>query len=247
MNILLIRPHRNDVDATALLAQGISSVSDPFLVVTPTRNAAGAQRMLNVLISGEPCWFVLTSTNALSFFEQALPSINLHEVFRANPHVRFAAIGKQTAHQLTACGVEDVVVAQTSYARSLLEELLNYPPTPVVIPRGSLAMQTLDFALRQAGYDVISEILYDTTYRHETPPSLEAIRRGEFDAVLLRSPSAARAFDHFTSHSSLPVVCAGTTTAEHARSLELNVVLVCEDPDPEAVALDIADYAKGNA
>jgi uroporphyrinogen-III synthase len=65
-----------------------------------------------------------------------------------------------------------------------------------------------------------------------------------FSGVLLRSPSAARAFFEFNGTTELPVFCAGHTTSAQASNVGLKVAAVSSDPSPAAVARSVFDYFK---
>jgi uroporphyrinogen-III synthase len=70
----------------------------------------------------------------------------------------------------------------------------------------------------------------------EPPASTRLVQAGAVAAVVLRSPSAARAFASFAPGAVVPVVCAGPTTARAAAALGLDVAAVAADPTPAAVA-----------
>lgn len=240
MKILLIRPNRNEVDAQALANRGISSVSDPYLTVISANNIVGAKKMAQALREIPGALLIATSTNALPFFQDHLPEGELEDIISQHPTLRFAAIGAQTASQLHDLGARNIIRAEKSYGDSLAEVLTVLPPTTVVIPSGSIAMKALPESLTQAGFTIISEVVYLTDVIASRPPSLDLINAGEISAVLLRSPSAARAFHQLSSGSHLPAVCAGKTTASQALSLGLNVIATSDNPEPEAVAEVIA-------
>jgi uroporphyrinogen-III synthase len=67
------------------------------------------------------------------------------------------------------------------------------------------------------------------------------IERGEVSAIVLRSPSAVRALVSFVRPpEGIPIVCAGETTAESARTAGLNVDLVAVSPSSPDVADAVA-------
>jgi uroporphyrinogen-III synthase len=76
---------------------------------------------------------------------------------------------------------------------------------------------------------------------------VKQIAGGQISGVLLRSPSAARAFVDFTGSVDIPVFCAGRTTATQAEVLGLTVSAVSADPSPETVALTISEYLKAHS
>jgi len=244
MTVLLIRANRNDVDEHALEAEGIECFTDPYLSITEEPNHAGAQRMKNALLSSDPTWLIVTSSNALPFFEQLLEVNELESIIRSNKALKFAAIGSQTRKALEDRGASHVLTPNEAYAESLASLMVKTEPCEVVIPSGSIAMQTLDNALTAAGFTVIAEIVYNTELVERAPRSVEMIASGELGGVLLRSPSAARAFVSFNGTPDISVFCAGKTTARQAESLGLTITATSDDPAPEAVARTISTYLK---
>jgi len=113
-----------------------------------------------------------------------------------------------------------------------------------VLPTGSIAMRDLATALSNTGFTVVREAIYQTESVIETPSSVAAIAHGDVDAVVLRSPSAVRAFVHYNGLPKVHVFCTGPTTARQARELGLSVAAVSRDPSPAALADSIARTLK---
>lgn len=241
MKLLLVRANRNEADQSALLKLGIESEVDPFLKIQIHHNPSGALRMLDAILRPGPKWLVITSTNALSYWDQLLPAGQLRTAMVA-PGLRFAAIGSQTERQLLEMGAGSVVRAERSDGQSLAQRLSLETPAPVILPSGSIAMRDIPETLSAKGFKVISEVVYQTEAVSSAPAAVMKIARGEFDAVLLRSPSAVRAFLRFVPSPNLLLFCAGNTTAKELEKFGLIADLVAQNPDPESVATEIANY-----
>jgi uroporphyrinogen III methyltransferase/synthase len=128
-----------------------------------------------------------------------------------------------------------------SSAKALVEELADQPPARAMFPCGNLALDTLPDGLRQLGWHLAQVVVYETSTVSREPMSVELIRRCEISAIVLRSPSAARALVHFVSPPiPMPVICAGSTTADAARELGLDVVAVADSPGADDVAAAVA-------
>lgn len=246
MTILLIRANRNDVDQVALQACGVSSVIDPYLNITNAKNERGIARMRDALLAPGKKWLVATSTNALSYFEAGLKPGELQKIIQSQSDLSFAAIGSQTQKQLSNLGAVDVVRADEADSLSLSTVLAQTEPCPVIIPSSSIAMKTLSNTLRQGGFELVEEVIYRTEPVEHIPPSVARISSGQISGVLLRSPSAARAFVDFNGVVDIPVFCAGGTTAAQARALGLTVAAISPDPRPETVALTTSEYLKAH-
>ena len=245
--VLLIRANRNDVDAAALERLGIPVAIDPYLSITPSGNGGGARRLLASLEEPQPTWLIATSTNALAFFEGLLKPGELERVIRKNPNLRFAAIGKQSKTELEQRGATGVVTPDDAYAESLADVLVRTEPRRAVIPSGSIAMDTLTEALGRNGFDVRSEVVYNTEMVTKAPRSCAAVQRGEISAVVFRSPSAVRAFHRFNGAANITVFCTGRTTARQAQQLGFTVAGVADNPSPDSVAVMVAHYLKAQA
>jgi uroporphyrinogen-III synthase len=242
MKVLLIRPNRNEADQLALQKVGIESVIDPYLGILQVDNYSGALRMLKALQNPNPKWLVLTSSNALTFWKNLLPSGALEETIAKSTTISFAAIGSQTELQLKQLGAKEVLRADEANSESLGWKLASLEPKVAVIPAGSIAMKNLEQKILQSDFDVITEVVYETLTLTQEPSSVCQVLNREFDAVLLRSPSAARAFLHFIPNPELLLICGGKTTGETLLSLGYSIGLLCEDPDSTAIAKRIADY-----
>ena len=156
-------------------------------------------------------WLVLTSRNAVELLfgrlDGALP--------------RLAAIGPTTAESLRARGVEPDLVPRLSTQEGLLAEL----PRPAGRVLFAGAEGARDVLVEALGADFVP--LYRTVeLRPERFPTV--------DAVVLASPSAARALAAI--RRDLPCVAIGPVTAEEAKRRGLDVVAEAPSPDPEGVA-----------
>ncbi|MDF9809802.1 uroporphyrinogen-III synthase [Aurantimicrobium minutum] len=244
MTILLIRANRNDADQKALSSLGIDTKIDPYLVISAVENPAGVERIRQALKATGNKWLVATSTNSLGFLETAMLPGELTNLIRTQPGLNCAAIGELTEQQLRELGARTVLRAPISDSQSLSNVLGNLEPCPVVIPSSNIAMKSLSHGLAKRGFTLIEEVVYSTNIVTQIPASVAEIAEGKFTGVLLRSPSAARAFAAFNGAVTLPVFCAGRTTSAQAVELGLNVVTVSSDPTPLSVAQSITSYLK---
>jgi uroporphyrinogen-III synthase len=240
LKVLLIRANRNGEDAVELSRFGLDALIAPYLQISQVDNLPGAEKMLEALVNPGPKWFVLTSTNALSYWSELVGLDRILQTFR-NPEISFAAIGEQTAAQLKNLGVKDVLVPSQMDSLGLAELMRDGKPCPVIIPSGSIAMKSLPDELTKVGFEIISEVVYATEGLKESPIASEQLVSGEIAAVLFRSPSAARAFISFHPEPKIKLVCGGNTTARQLRTLGFEPDAISEDPSPAACAKTISD------
>jgi uroporphyrinogen-III synthase len=253
--VLLIRANGNDADANALNALGVLTVSEAYLEIGPVQAVGPAKRLLEALETAD--WLIASSVNGIKFWGDIVGHALLTATVTAAAKrgLRFAAIGAATANALKKIGGTNVVVPEVSYSYSLAQSVISahgfqakgevFAKPIAVVPSGNLSIETLIHELADAGWSVRSEVVYTTAPVNETPKSVQRIANGEFSAVLLRAPSAAKAFNFFVGPTDLPVICGGETTASAARELGLNVVAVCHSPSPAIAAQTVYEYIKG--
>ena len=248
--VLLVRASGNEADAAALANLGLTSVIDPYLSITALPGAEGyaaATALLeNLTKLGKGDWVIATSANGLKFWATLYGSGNLSTALAAAAErgVRFAGIGEASAAMYAEFGIHEVFVPGSPYGENLAAELISAAAAGnhrALVPAGNLAMPTLTNGLAKAGWEVTSVVVYETASVAELPPTANALARGEFSAVLLRSPSAARALVQFAGATSVPVICGGTTTATTAAELGLRVVAISSGTSPAQLAQTIFD------
>jgi uroporphyrinogen-III synthase len=138
---------------------------------------------------------------------------------------------------LRALGCTDIVLSTARSARGLLDALSRGTPQAAVFPHGNLALRTIPEGLRALGWQVTEGVVYETSTVDRTPASVELIRRRDVAAIILRSPSAVRALTSFiTPDPSIPIICAGRTTAEAAAAKGLNVAAIATSTNSTALA-----------
>jgi uroporphyrinogen-III synthase len=248
--VLLVRAHNNDGDATALEVLGLKAVIDPYLNIVASADSSGATRLINELANlGEDDWVVATSANALKLWGELVGNAELTASLAAaaTRGVQFAAVGEASARMYANFGIHRVFVPTKPYGLELAAELaaLGGPGSTAVMPCGNLAMPTVTAALGAAGWNMISEVVYETSTVAVRPASADGLAGEAFSALFLRSPSAARAVVEHAGVTSVPVICGGTTTAATARELGLNVARVLDAPSSTAAAQAIFDVVVG--
>lgn len=246
MRILLIRPNKNEVDKAQLEAAGFEVEVDPYLSISQVDNVDGALRMLEAVRLPEKKWLLATSTNAMDFWQRQLPENSLEEAINASENISFGAIGLQTKAILKSFGAKDVIIPETSNGTSLADQIAKTEPAVVIQPAGSIAMKDIPNTLEPIGFEMITEVVYQTEAVTEAPQSVGEIAEGKFDAVLFRSPSASRAFFEYNPDPKLKLISAGKTTAKQIAELGYQADLVIEKPDPKSIAKEIQRWARND-
>ena len=250
LRVLLVRASGNEADANALTTLGIASVSEPYLKVASVPGADGYSAATELLVKltgmGSQDWVVVTSANGLRHWARLYGEMNLAAALTAAEQrgVRFAAIGAASAKMYSDFGIKADLIAQEPNGSALAQQLLlsagggNHA---ALIPSGNLAMSNLTDDLTAAGWDIFARVVYETSTVAQPPLSVSALKSGQISAILLRSPSAARALVEHAGVTSVPVIAGGPTTAAAARSLGLTVIAVSQNPEPEATARVVFD------
>ncbi len=239
--VLLIRGENNESDEAALTKLGIPSLIDPYIEIKVASDPTDGEHLLSQLQgSNVPVWLLATSVNALKFWSQIVGADRLRTAISARTDLKFAAVGETTANVLRAFGANEVFVPQNATGKSLADELVGtFPVGHALIPGGNLAMKTLPSALVSAGWQVSTAVVYLTSPVEKEPKSVRLVRDKEVSVILFRSPSAVRALTHFVAHPTIPLVCAGATTARALEEQGLKVSALASKPSAEVVASTI--------
>jgi len=239
--VLLIRSEKNEVDSVALGKLGIPSLVDPYTEITVASEQTEGLRLFELLRhSVHPLWVVATSRNSILYWAQLVGEEAFRSELQTHKDLNFAAVGGATAQTLRDFGASKVFIPSISEAATLAQELImRDPESRALIPGGNLAMPNLPLVLRNAGWEVETAKVYKTSRVSAEPQSADPLRKGEFSAVLLRSPSAVDALVYFVSNPPVPLVCAGSTTASAVYAHGLKVSALSPKPTPEDVASTI--------
>lgn len=242
--VLMVRSSNTpDHDANAMRANGFHVTLDPYLDIA-TCDDAGAPARAHATLDAlhlPGAWLICASAMAIRALDHL---VGATEVARglsdAEVHgARFAAVGPTSRAALHVRGVRAVLMPTRGHTASALLEALNaIPPGTAVLPRSDIADGVIPATLEARGWSLVEQVLYRTRPVKDPPRSIAALASGEFDAIVLRSPSAARAVKSFTT--TLPnrtrVVCGGPTTALAAKRLGFEVDAVASDSSPASIA-----------
>lgn len=239
--VLLIRSENNEVDSAALGKFGIPSLVDPYLEITAASDQREGMRLFELLLSSmEPLWVIATSRNSIRYWAQMVGEEQFRSELQTRESLNFAAVGEATARTLRHYGAPAVFLPSHPDAATLADELVLLDRrSRALIPGGNLAMPNLPLILRNSGWVVDTAEVYRTSQVSAEPQSADLLRKGEFSAVLLRSPSAVDALVHFVPKPLVPLVCAGSTTASAVYAHGLKVDALSPKPTSEVVASTI--------
>ncbi|WP_293877662.1 uroporphyrinogen-III synthase [uncultured Brevibacterium sp.] len=250
-NVLIPRTReQGEITAHVLHEYGAESEVVPTIAIQPPRTPGQMERAMRGLVDGDYQWVGFTSINAVRAVRVLLGDLGLD--VRSLAGVRVAAVGAQTAAALREWGIEPELVATTEEsARGLAADWPVFDDVEgfnrVLLPRADIATEVLVNGLQEKGWKVDDVTAYRTVRAAPPPaPTREAIKRGDFDAVLFTSSSTVRNLVGIAGKppATTVVACIGPATAQTAESHGLVVDIVSQEANVKSLIEDLAEYAR---
>jgi uroporphyrinogen III methyltransferase/synthase len=226
----------------------------PTISVEPPRTPHQIEKAVKGLVTGRYEWIGFTSVNAVRAIREKFEEFGLDA--RAFAGLKVAAVGGVTAAALRDWGIEPDLVPTGEAEQSASGLLEVWPPfdeifdpiNRVFLPRADIATETLVAGLQANGWEVDDVTAYRTV-RAAPPPAevREAIKTGQFDAVVFTSSSTVRNLVGIAGkpHSTTVVACIGPATAKTAQEHGLRVDVLAPEPSTEALVAALAEYGTG--
>lgn len=168
-------------------------------------------------------WLLFTSRNGVQGFIDRLGNRVLPD------DLSIGAVGAATAEALDRSRMTADFIPQVFTGADLVAGL-GEPSGRVLLVRVEDGPPATPEALRGRGWDVTEVAAYRNVALDPSPDEAVAVRAGDFDAVILMSPSAARGFARVIAGGTLPdravVACIGPSTARGASAAGLRVDVV---------------------
>jgi len=182
-------------------------------------------------------WLVFTSANAVRMLVDRADAIGVARgQLRSR---RLAVVGPATASVVRSTLRPPDFAPTVSTSEALGEESVDVDNARILLPRGSLADDTLPATLRARGAFVDEIVVYRTVPGPGIPDIAAGVRESAVDALLFASASAVRfvadalAADTATTglrRQRWPVAaCLGPVTASAARACGFQSVIVADD------------------
>ena len=226
----------------------------PTISVEPPRTPLQIEKAVKGLVTGRYEWIGFTSVNAVRAIREKFTEFGLDA--RAFAGLKVAAVGGVTATALREWGIEPDLVPTGESEQSASGLLEVWPPfdevldpiNRVFLPRADIATDTLVAGLQRGGWEV-DDITAYRTVRAAPPPAevREAIKSGQFDAVVFTSSSTVRNLVGIAGkpHAVTVVACIGPATAKTAQEHGLRVDVLAPEPSTAALVAALAEYGHG--
>ncbi len=222
----------------------------PTITVERPRTPQQLDKAIRGLVEGRFEWVAFTSQNAVKAVREKFEEYGLDA--RSFSGLKVAAASHVTAQALRLWGIEpDLVPSRDQSAAGLAAEFPEFDPVldpinRVFLPRADIATETLFESLTKLGWEVEDVTAYRTV-RAAPPPAhiREAIKGGQYDAVLFTSSSTVRNFVGIAGkpHASTVVAVIGPATAKTCEEHGLRVDVMAVSPSATDLADALATYA----
>ncbi len=229
----------------AIHHHGGVAISFPLIAISPLDDYHAFEQQLTELDTTD--WAIFISSNAVSY---ALPRI-LKKYGKIPEHLKFAAIGHQTARSLALYGVREVLIPHTRFDSETLlalAEMQDVAGKSMVIFRGVGGRELMAETLKARGAHVYFAECYRRTNPQKNADLLEAQwRQNKLDAVIVTSSEAMRHLMQMANHSEWlrhPTLCVNhERIAEQPKLLGLKVA-VAHQPGDEAMLQCLSQLIK---
>jgi len=231
----------------AIFHHGGDSIPFPLIAISPLDDYLEFERVIADLERAD--WAIFISTNAV---DNALPRI-LRKFGNVPENIKFAAIGHQTAKELSLYGIHQVLTPHSRFDSETLlalAEMHDVNNNNVIIFRGVGGRDVLADTLKSRGANVtFAECYHRINPQSDTQFLNSKWQQGHLDAVIVTSSEAMRNLLDMASESEwLRHV---TLCVNHARIAELPKqfgfkVLVTEAPGDDAMIKCLSQLVKKN-
>jgi uroporphyrinogen-III synthase len=237
LHIVVTRPVDQATDIyDAIYYHGGKAMLFPLIAISPLEDYREFE--LTIAKLEEADWAIFISTNAV---DNALPRI-LKKFGNVPENLKFAAIGHQTAKELSLYGVHNVLTPHTRFDSETLlalAEMHDVANETVIIFRGVGGRDVLAETLKERGANVVFAECYRRTNPQTDTQLLNRFwQQGQLDAIIVTSSEAMRNLLEMAGESEwLRHI---TLCVNHARIAELPLqfglkVLVTDAPGDDAM------------
>lgn len=231
LRVLVPRPAGRAGELVDLLRRrGAEPWHVPLIGVTPLTQSPQLREAVGALAAGGYDWVALTSAAAIAALRDTAGEMGV--TLSVDRRTRVAVVGAATARAAQAAGlrVDLMPPAPGSGAALAAAWPAGESGATVLLPRSDQAAADLPDALRAAGLRVVEVCAYRTEAVPVPGDVQSALRDGDVAAVLLTSPSTARALATIGAAPGTLLVAIGEPTAAAMRAGRLPVHAIAAEP-----------------
>lgn len=229
----------------AIQQHGGTVISFPLIAIAPLQDYGVFEQQLTRLEATD--WAIFISSNAVDY---AMPRI-LKKFGNIPENIKFAAIGHQTAKQLSLYGVHNVLIPQSRYDSETLlalTEMQDVAGRTIAIFRGVGGRELMADTLKSRGAHVyFAESYCRVNPQTDTKLLHKQWQQGKLDAIIVTSSEAMRHLLKMSQESlwirHVTLCVNHVRIAEAAKQLGLKV-LVATAPGDDAMLQCLSQLVK---
>ena len=234
--VLVPRPSTRSSPLVSLLqAEGAAVEAVPLICIEPPVDVGALDLAVLALARGDFDWVGFTSVNAVEAVVDRARELALSPAVSAD--TRVAAVGPATAAALRNLGIPVDLVPAGGGSAAALAAL--WPAAragqSVLLPQSEIAGDTLRAALLRLRFAVSPVVAYRTVISAPAPTVAAGLAAGNYQAVLLTSPSTVRALATVPIAPATVLGVIGGTTAAAATDAGLQITYTASDPTDAAL------------
>ncbi len=229
-----------------LTIYGAEIVTVPTLAIEPPRNTNQFERAVHGLVEGCYQWVIFTSVHAVRAIIEYVVGYGLDA--RCFAGIRVGVTDEQAEEELRSWGIvpDFIPVERTGLGLAadfpIYDSMLD-PLDGVLVPKADTATEPMTEGLTKLGWKV-DEVTVFRAVRAPSPSAeiREAIKQGDFDAVLFSSSTAVANLIGIAGkpHASTLIGAIGQATAQACQEHGLEVAFIPEHADPRCLADSLA-------
>ncbi|MCW3785359.1 uroporphyrinogen-III synthase [Plebeiibacterium sediminum] len=222
--------------------EGADLIEFPMIELTESDEDLLLQGSLNQIMNFTHVIF--TSANAFRFFYSLISKQeNSDEILN---HLKVASIGYKTSEEIKSKGLNIVFDGHAKTGKEFITKLkpfLKDKQANILWPTGDLSPNNLVDTLNTVANITRINIYKNTAPANFNPEVLQKINKGNYDMIVLASPSAINNLVPITSNH-LKVACIGQVTAEATLKHNITPLAIAEEPNAIGIVNSIKNYYK---
>lgn len=234
-------PHQARKLVDLLREKGAVPLTYPVIDIAPPENLNPLDAALRNWHAYE--WLLITSSNTPLALKRRFQALQIEPDFA---HIKVASVGEATAESIeSVLGVAPQLIPEMQSAAGLADALNVRKGMRVFLPQSAIAGADLADSLREKGADVTVVDAYCTIMGQGGEDVPTMIAENRVDALTFTSSSTVKFFieriqPQTATH--LPAACIGQPTADTARELGFQTVLVAGEPGLESMVQTLEEF-----